>query len=504
MSRIELKITHSNNKRTLGNYRITSDQDVFTIGSSSNARIRVKNESVDDIHASIESRDGTWTIIDLASKNGTWIGKDPISEASLDRKVSLVFGDDTLTIEPVEIKPYDLFTGNNKLAFTPNSKSVQKQQVVVMFGKEILRTGLTEVGQEIGFHFDGRRHMFKAATNSDWVEDTVAGYTVKRRIVRTEVHENEKPKNILGYLPKEMVDAFGVALGITLLFFLTAWLMPKLMPKDPGALEKNKYTRMLIDEEFIKQQQKEAVKLQKKLEKKEKKEEKKTVVKKDPPKMKKPVAMPETAQAKKVINEIKDSGLSKQIANIASSANINTKSLLEGAGKGIGNSRNRSFASAGVAVKGATLSKNAGAYNVTAVATNGVAGGTAVSGKLGGLSAGGVGAGGLVDAIEEETEISGGLDPAIISKVVKDNIGRVRYCYERQLAAEPNLYGKIKVTWTITAAGSVSVQKIDQSTMKNSMVEGCILRTVSKWNFPRPDGGGDVVVSYPFFFKANK
>ena len=46
-------------------------------------------------------------------------------------------------------------------------------------------------------------------------------------------------------------------------------------------------------------------------------------------------------------------------------------------------------------------------------------------------------------------------------------------------------------------------QKIEQTTMKNSMVEGCMLRIVQRWTFPRPDAGGDVIVAFPFFFKAN-
>jgi outer membrane biosynthesis protein TonB len=270
------------------------------------------------------------------------------------------------------------------------------------------------------------------------------------------------------------------------------------MPKDPNVLAENKYTKMIFDPEVIKQQQKVAKEVKKK---REKKEEKKKIAKVEPEK-KKPVALPQTEKAKKVVTQLKNSGLTDKISAIAA-ISLSSDALLENADNNVSKSRNRSFASKGVAVKGATLSKNAGSFNVTSVATNGVQGGTAAAGKLGGLSAGGVGGGGVVDAIEEETEISGGIDPAIIRDVVQKNMGRIRYCYERELAANPGLYGKVKLAWVITAAGAVTGQKIEQTTMKNSMVEGCMLRIVQRWTFPRPDGGGDVIVAFPFFFKAN-
>jgi hypothetical protein len=34
--------------------------------------------------------------------------------------------------------------------------------------------------------------------------------------------------------------------------------------------------------------------------------------------------------------------------------------------------------------------------------------------------------------------------------------------------------------------------------MGNSAVEGCMVQAVRRWQFPAPDGGGLVLVSYPF------
>ncbi len=498
MKKIELKIIHRSGKQNLNHYRVVSASDVITVGSSPNAKIRIRDSKVDDIHASIEQRHGRWHVVDLSSRHGTWNGKVSIDETPIEKTMVVSFGDETLLIEPIEVKPFELYL-QNKTITLEGKNLVETQQVVVLLGQNILSSNMLAKGKKIQLRYAGQDHSFEPAQSEKWLEDKLGQITVRRRLVTAPVFINPKPKNFIGYFPQELVKSFGIAFGVTLFFFLTAWLMPKLMPKDPNALDNNKYTKMIFDPEVIKKQQDEAKELKKKIEKKE--EKKKEVVKKEPEK-KKPVALPTTEKAKKVVTQLKDSGLTDKISKIAA-ISLSADSLLESADNNVSKSRNRSFASKGVAVKGATLSKNAGAFNVTSVSTNGVEGGTAAAGKLGGLSAGGVGGGGVVDAIEEETEISGGIDPAIIRDVVQKNMGRIRYCYERELAANPGLYGKVKLTWVITAAGAVSGQKIEQTTMKNSMVEGCMLRIVQRWTFPRPDGGGDVIVAFPFFFKAN-
>ena len=41
---------------------------------------------------------------------------------------------------------------------------------------------------------------------------------------------------------------------------------------------------------------------------------------------------------------------------------------------------------------------------------------------------------------------------------------------------------------------------LQNSTMGNARVENCIVQAVRRWEFPKPLGGGIVIVSYPFVF----
>lgn len=139
--------------------------------------------------------------------------------------------------------------------------------------------------------------------------------------------------------------------------------------------------------------------------------------------------------------------------------------------------------------------------------------GSKVSGKVGGGSlSGGTGSGTQLSAgatgnsgvglLEEEGDVTGGLDKEVIAAFIRKNIGHILYCYERSLSANPNLFGKVAVKFTIGGTGTVETQKIGESTLRNGQVESCILEKISHWKFPEPKGGMKVVVTYPFLFKT--
>ena len=147
----------------------------------------------------------------------------------------------------------------------------------------------------------------------------------------------------------------------------------------------------------------------------------------------------------------------------------------------------------------------------------GVKSGTGGSGKvadIGSLRGAGAIAGGTTGAGVTEKRVSGvvrseapavdgALDPALVSKEVRARIGAVKACYERALKRNPNLSGKVKVRWTITAAGTVSGVDISDDSMGDSEVSSCIKQLVARWRFPAPSGGS-VEVEFPFVFTASQ
>ena len=78
------------------------------------------------------------------------------------------------------------------------------------------------------------------------------------------------------------------------------------------------------------------------------------------------------------------------------------------------------------------------------------------------------------------------------------HINEVKICYERELAAQPTLAGRVTIKFIILGTGAVQMAAVAESTIGDANVESCIAQAVRRWRFPEPDGGGIVIVTYPF------
>ncbi len=99
-------------------------------------------------------------------------------------------------------------------------------------------------------------------------------------------------------------------------------------------------------------------------------------------------------------------------------------------------------------------------------------------------------------------QVTGSLDKEIIRRIIRRHIYEVRFCYEQELLKKPDLYGRVMVQFTISGVGQVVASVVQSSTLNNGTVEQCIAGAVRRWEFPKPQGGGIVMVSYPFVLKS--
>ena len=74
----------------------------------------------------------------------------------------------------------------------------------------------------------------------------------------------------------------------------------------------------------------------------------------------------------------------------------------------------------------------------------------------------------------------------------------MKYCYEQELTRKPTLGGRVVVNFAIAGTGQVLTSVLQSSTMANASVENCTVQAVKRWQFPAPEGGGLVTVTYPF------
>ncbi|MBN2719386.1 MAG: AgmX/PglI C-terminal domain-containing protein [Deltaproteobacteria bacterium] len=94
--------------------------------------------------------------------------------------------------------------------------------------------------------------------------------------------------------------------------------------------------------------------------------------------------------------------------------------------------------------------------------------------------------------------ISGSLSRDIIRRYIRQKIAQIRFCYEKELAANETLSGRVSVMFIISRNGAVTTSAVKESTIGNASVESCIAGVVKRITFPSPPDGGTVIVTYPF------
>lgn len=105
--------------------------------------------------------------------------------------------------------------------------------------------------------------------------------------------------------------------------------------------------------------------------------------------------------------------------------------------------------------------------------------------------------------IPGRTTVVGGLERSVIADVIRRYQSQIRFCYEKELQKDPSLEGKVAVQFTIDGTGHVSNVVIQEDTVgANGAVGRCINQRIRRWRFPEPKGGGEVIVTYPWIFRA--
>ncbi len=134
-------------------------------------------------------------------------------------------------------------------------------------------------------------------------------------------------------------------------------------------------------------------------------------------------------------------------------------------------------------------------------------GGASVGGSIGG--AGAIGGGGTGPGYGNQKSASGAsvkfgdqsvtgdLDKALVRRVVRANLPKIRYCYEKVLAKNPGLGGSLIATFTIELDGSVVTAS---AAGVHPDVEACIVRAVKSFKFPAH--ASPATVHYPFTFSG--
>jgi len=96
-------------------------------------------------------------------------------------------------------------------------------------------------------------------------------------------------------------------------------------------------------------------------------------------------------------------------------------------------------------------------------------------------------------------ETTGRIPPEVIQRIVRQNAGRYRACYELGLRNNPSLNGHVRVKFVIDRDGAVSMSQDSGSDLPDETVRNCVVKSFYSLAFPSPEGG-TVRVVYPIIF----
>jgi TonB family protein len=192
----------------------------------------------------------------------------------------------------------------------------------------------------------------------------------------------------------------------------------------------------------------------------------------------------------------------------------NIKNLLESSGQKLGPGGEKLGGFGGFDTKGGgglALSGNGrgGGGNAESL------GGLSDHGKGGGRVGTGLGAAGEGNGIvggktrvilrtggPEETVVMGAIDADEVEKAILAHKDEFRYCYEREInAGQPGISGRVGTSFVIGGRGTVLDAGVVSSSLGNANAEKCIIKVLTRIQFPEPRGGGTVTVKYPFKFR---
>ncbi|MFZ5439897.1 MAG: AgmX/PglI C-terminal domain-containing protein [Myxococcota bacterium] len=107
-----------------------------------------------------------------------------------------------------------------------------------------------------------------------------------------------------------------------------------------------------------------------------------------------------------------------------------------------------------------------------------------------------------LDALFELTLPGQEFGRATVGRVVQGHRDALQYCYEAVLKAEPNLAGRVEVSFVVSASGAVTLAELEEDSIRRPFMSQCILEQVRAWRFPTSSDGEERRVAYPFVFSA--
>lgn len=479
-----LKIKQIAKNGSVKNWKIDSKAEQLTFGTSRKADLVSIDPSHSPIQGVLQFKNNKWSFSQFDLNN-------QYPQKYIDGSCEVPFENSELRFEVIQMNDF-VTQSLEKKSF---SGSTKKKILLVTRENRLLKTEVKDINEPFYYSINGQKHKLSFVGSDQWENQYIEGFEFKSKFIHIDDLKDLSKIQTSQLIDKDSKKIVYLSLFAILSLMTIGLLTPK---KDLQVVEKLNLPESMV------------VKIEPKKEREKKKAQQANAQQAQKLQQVAQTKTPETsasaaspAKVKALLKGSIGARISQLIGKVSATdaRTANVIAAAQGIKAGNGPSGRALSAVGNVESSGRNWTGEAVGNANGKVGTAGIGGGRGIAGLGNSLAAGKTGSGG-VGLLEDESEIEGGLDREIIAQYIKSQLGQILYCYERQLSATPDIYGKVAVKFTISGSGQVVAQNIGDTTLKSAPVEGCILNKVSKWKFPEPKGGTKVVVTYPFLFKS--
>jgi tetratricopeptide (TPR) repeat protein len=99
----------------------------------------------------------------------------------------------------------------------------------------------------------------------------------------------------------------------------------------------------------------------------------------------------------------------------------------------------------------------------------------------------------------EAPTVTGSLPPEVVQRIVRQNFGRFRFCFDSARRTDPTVHGRVTTKFVIDAAGDVASVSVANTDLRDANLVRCVSTSFGNLSFPQPTGGS-VTVLFPLTF----
>ncbi|KHD87837.1 MAG: hypothetical protein OM95_12590 [Bdellovibrio sp. ArHS] len=486
---LTLIVRQSLKNGTAKTWKLRSNNTTHTFGSSRLADVISIAPGTRGIQGVFEYRDNQWWYVNMDLMTSAVGANSPA--LSLDKEQILQLEDCELKFTPVK-KEADLYLRLEKAGQEQRDAAKQFQLYIVRQAGKVVETKVLPMKKKFKPAVAINATAIVCVPSQEWHKQTVEELEISQRTVSLEDAAKMGHITASQLVDEESKRGLYIVLGAAFFLVTVGIFAPKQQSVETAAAPPKVAQKIIVKTE-LKPKRKKAETPQQQVVVKE-------AAPAAGPKAEMPTNNGSQSKVSKMMKSLTGGRISQLIGKVSAQAAKSGNVVFANGVKAGSGASGRALAAVGGMERSGRDWGQEGTGTGVVISTAGKGGGRNASG-MGGLAAGGTGSAG-VGLIEEEGEITGGLDREVIAQYIKSKLGQILYCYERQLSANPDLFGKVAVKFTIGPSGAVEQQLIGDTTLKNATVEGCILNRVAAWKFPNPQGGTRVLVTYPFLFKS--